>query len=148
MRYKNKMNYLKEKWIDSFQNKIPKQQYIAKVENGEERGLNIILEGEEFNALIDFGVAAGVQMLDEGVELNLSDDDESDDEFIRIRSKGFFNTIYQVRNSHFGSYIRKLMGDELFDLLNYQEYCVVTLNYVIYVISKYEPKITTVKKQN
>ena len=100
------------------------------------------------NKEIDFGVVAGVQMLDEGVELNLSDDDESDDEFIRIRSKGFFNTIYQVRNSHFGLYIRKLMGDELFDLLNYQEYCIITLNYVIYVISKYEPKITTVKKQN
>ena len=132
------MNYSKEKWIDLFQNKIPKQQYIAKVENGEERGLNIILKGEEFNALIDFGVVAGVQMLDEGVELNSSDGDESDDEFIRIRSKGFFNTIY---------YIRKLMGDELFDLLNYQEYCVVTLNYVIYVISKYEPKITTVKNK-
>lgn len=139
------MRYLQEKWIDAFQNEIPKQQYIARVENGEERGLNIILNGKEFNTLIDFGIVAGVEMLDEGVEINPQGNIESENEFNRIKRTGFNSTIYLVRNSNLGIYIRKSMGSELFKLLKYQEYCIVTLNYVIYVVSNHEPEITVEK---
>ena len=131
-----------EEWLDIYAGQIPIEKYFVQVNNGEENGLVINLTGKEHQVSICFGVIHAVQMLDEGIELNLSDTRELGASFFEIRVQKFSSTLYLLRNGWFSQYIQTLMGEELFDALGCREYCIITENYSIYVVSSYEPEIT------
>lgn len=142
------MMELQEEWIDTYANIIPFESYTVQLENGEENGLEIRLSGKKHQVRIDFGITAAIQMLDEGIELNLPDGFELSDSFLSIRRQGFPSTLYLVENSIFGQYIKCTMGEELYNLSGYHEYCMVTMNYSIYIVSRYEPEIIVEEKED
>ncbi len=104
------MKRIQEEWIDAYANIIPSEAYTVQLESGEENGLVICLDGKKHQVRIDFGVTTAIQMLDEGVELNLPDGFELSDSFLSIRRQGFSSTLYLVQNSIFGQYIKCIMG--------------------------------------
>lgn len=125
-----------EIWTDSFPGKIPKQNYSAQIINGEEMGLVIQLYGQDYDAVIDFGIIAGLQIFDEGTLLHCSNNDEV------LKQNDFPSTIYLVENGAFGRYTADCMGLELYHDMKCRQYNIVTNNYLISVISQWEPDIT------
>lgn len=129
-------------WLDKFQGIIPKQTYTAHLSNGEEKGLIVTLDSDLLTVTLNFGAVQAVQMLDEGVLLNGGDTEQ-----LRIlRAEGFPNTIYPIENGDFGRFIEAQMGSDLYHALNCRQYNIVTLNYVIFIVSPWEPEITITQK--
>lgn len=88
------------------------------LQNGEKEGLVITLMSSSYKVFIDFGVVLAVRMLDEGIVLN----ELFDDEQIRaFRDKEFDNTIYQIINGEFDSFIKK--QEEMGRLFTVQTLC-------------------------
>lgn len=127
-----------ETWSAVFAGIIPKENYTACVCGSEENGLIINLTGKKHRILIDFGVVNGFQMLDEGMLLCAPPAPN----FTELRKNGFSNILYLVENGSFGRYSKACLGDGLFQELGYREYIIVTLNYVISVVTRWEPDIT------
>lgn len=142
------MRELQEEWIDAYANIIPSEAYTVQLESGEENGLVICLYGKKHQVRIDFGITTAIQMLDEGVELDLPDGFELSDSFLSIRRQGFPSTLYLVQNSIFGRYIKCIMGMDLYNWSGYREYHMVTMNYSIYIVSRYEPEIVVEENED
>lgn len=113
------------------------------MQNGEKEGLVITLMSAMHKVYINFGAVSAVRMLDEGIVLN----DLFNDEQIRVfRNKGFDNTIYQITNGEFDNFVKKT-GGGLIDCLNFKHYVVISLNFVVEIITEWEPDIVIVKNE-
>ena len=125
-------------WLDTFKGIIPAENYSVSLVNGEEKGLTVTLTGSMHKVTIDFGIAASVQMLDEGVLLQGADTPQLQS----LREFSFPSTIYEIENGDLGCWLRAYMGDALYTAHNYRQYNIVTLNYVIRVVTRWAPEIS------
>lgn len=125
-------------WLDTFKNVIPVENYSVSLTSGEEAGLTITLIGSMHNVVIDFGITAAIQMLDEGVLLQ----GEDTPQLQNLRKDHFPSAIYEIKNGDFSRYIESCMGTDIYCAFQYRQYNIVTLNCVISVVTQWEPKIT------
>ena len=126
------------KWIDTFLGIIPRNDYTVQLSAGEETGLVVTLKSETTSVTVFFGAVQAFQMLDEGVLLQGNDTAH----FAAIRAENFPSTIYEIENGDFSRFIEGQMGHDLYSTLNFRQYTIVTLNYVISIITQWEPEIT------
>lgn len=126
-----------EKWQKVFENKIPKSQYEMLLQSGEEEGLLIRLISKKNNVLLKFGAVSAFRMLDEGIALNGLFNDEQLKQF---RDTEFDNVIYQVTGGNFDTLIQQI-GGGLYEYLNLKHYVIITKNYIVEVITEWEPEI-------
>ena len=126
-----------EVWQTAFENKIPPGHYTIELQNGEEKGLIIKLISIKSNVLLNFGVVSAFRVLDEGVALNGLFDDEQINKF---RNTGFVNVIYQVAEGNFDHFIQQI-GGGLYEYLNLKHYVVISENYIVEIITEWEPNI-------
>lgn len=131
-----------EHWEQICKSIIPVGKYKTLVKNGEDEGLFIILESKEHIVNIDFGAVSALRMLDEGIILEGIFDDI---EISKHKESNFSNAIYKIHGGEFASFIKKACN-ELYDFLNLNHYIIITINYVIEVISGDEPSIEVLKK--
>lgn len=132
-----------EKWLPVFDKKIPKGKYETSLTNGEREGLVITLASSKQKVVINFGAVSAVRMFDEGVVLN----DLFNDEQVKVfRNNGFENTIYQIIGGEFDGFFRKICG-ELYDCLNFKHYIIISLDYIVEVITEWEPNIIIEKNK-
>lgn len=130
-----------EKWVKVFDEQIPREKYEMSLNNGEKEGLVITLISSKHKVVIKFGVVSAVRMLDEGIVLNDLFNEEQIKDF---RNKWFDNTIYLISDGEFDSFIKKTCG-ELYDCLSFKHYVIVSLNYIVEVITEWEPDIVIEK---
>ncbi|BDF34227.1 hypothetical protein CE91St62_22920 [Lachnospiraceae bacterium] len=130
-----------ENWKVINKGYIPKGKYLAELKNGEEEGLIILLESNEYSVKMDFGLASAVRMFDEGILLQEGIFDE--EQIVKYKKDNFSNTIYKIVDGEFGNEVKKISG-EMYDVLNLEHYLIITLNYVIEVISQGEPEINVI----
>ncbi len=129
-------------WEEIYIGIIPIAKYQTIVKNGEGSGLFIKLESNEYIANIDFGIVSAFRMLDEGIVLEELFDES---EISKYKKNNFSNTIYKIENGEFGRFIKKI-SNELYDYLDLKHYIIVTMNFVIEIISEWEPSIEILKK--
>ncbi|MGC6768258.1 hypothetical protein [Enterococcus sp. LJL51] len=127
-----------EKWKEVFKNEIPNGNYQVSLNNGEQRGLHIELESFTHRIAIDFGVVSAIRMLDEGTLLNNTFYNES--ELSKYKVNNFSNVIYLIEDGQFGRFVKDKCKD-MYDILNLKHYLIITLNYCIEVITRWEPEI-------
>lgn len=126
-----------EKWKEVFVGKIPREPYQMQLINGEKQGLTIELIGSHASVMIKFGVAAAVRMLDEGIiQAKLYNDDE----IAKYKTDNFQNCIYEVQDGEFGKFINQI-SNGYGNLLNLRHYIVITQNYVVDIVTEWEPII-------
>lgn len=131
-----------EQWEEIYKNTIPAGKYQTLVKNGEETGLIIKLENNECIVNIIFGIVSAFRMLDEGILLaGIFDENE----ISKYKRTNFSNSIYKIQNGEFGNFIKQT-SNELYDYLDLKHYIIVTMNYVIEVISEWEPNIEVLEK--
>ena len=130
-----------EIWKEVFKNKIPKDQYEVLLESGEKTGLIIKLSSENYKILIDFGIVLGVRVLDEGIILN---DSSNFEQVQSLKKHGFDNIIYEVINGEFQGFIKQI-GGNLCDYLELKHYIIITINYVIEIVTQWKPDIEVMK---
>jgi hypothetical protein len=126
-----------ERWREIYKNTIPAGQYWTLIRNGEEAGLLIKLESSENTVNINFGVVSAFRMLNEGIVLDGIFDEN---EISKYKRNNFSNTIYEILDGEFGNFIKKA-SNELYDYLGLTHYVIITINYVIEVVSGWEPSI-------
>jgi len=131
-----------EKWEEVYKGSVPDEEYRVLVQNGEEFGLSIKLEGSKHTVDIFFGAGASVRMLEEGV---ISPDLFKGDDFINYKNDKFSNIIYKVDNGKFGN-LAKIASEDLYEFLEIKHYVVITMNYVIDIITEWEPEIEVKEK--
>lgn len=131
-----------EKWEEIYVNTIPVGKYETLIRNGEGLGLLIKLESDEYIININFGVISAFRMLDEGIILEEIFDKN---EISKYRKNNFSNTIYKIRGGEFSNFIKNT-SNVLYDYLDLKHYLIVTMNYVIEIISTWEPNIEILKK--
>jgi hypothetical protein len=132
-----------EKWIDRFSGLIPRcgHDYLVNVKSGDMNGLLLELEygkDEREKVKIDFFATKAMRIADEGMYLTGIFCDE---EIEKFKGKGFESVIYEIQGGEFGNLIKKTSGG-LYDYLNMKHFIIITLNYVIEVISVVDPEIT------
>ncbi|BCJ92679.1 hypothetical protein acsn021_02480 [Anaerocolumna cellulosilytica] len=133
-----------EHWTEIYKNVIPDGKYQTLVQNGEESGLSIRLESKEYTININFGVVAAFRMLDEGILLN---EVFYNNEIIKFKNNKFANVIYKIENGEFGNFIKNACN-ELYSYLELEHYTIVTMNYIIEIISSGEPDIKVKKTKH
>ena len=126
-----------ESWQKVFEGKIPKEKYEMLLQNGETKGLVINLKSPKHNVTINFGIVSAIRILDEGIALNNLFDTEQIEKFRRHR---FDNTIYQILDGEFDEFVQKI-GGELCSYLNFKHYVIVSLNFIVEIITEWEPNI-------
>lgn len=130
-----------EKWQEVLKNKIPQAQYKVLLQNGEEEGLIIKLISSRCNVMIKFGVVSSFRVLDEGMVLNGLFNDEQIEYF---RNIGFSNVIYQITDGEFDGFLRQISGN-LYECLEMKHYVIISMNYVVEVITEWEPEIQVIE---
>ena len=131
-----------EIWKKVFEGKIPKEKYEMLLQNGEKEGLIITLSSTKHNVFINFGVVSVIRMLDEGIVLSDLFDDKQIEEF---RRREFDNTIYQIMDGEVDRFVQKI-GGELCDCLNFKHYVIISLNFIVEIITEWEPNINIENK--
>lgn len=131
-----------ERWEEIFKGIIPVGHYQSKIENGEENGLIIKLESNEYICNIDYEIVPAFRMLDEGL---IMDELFNDDEVLKYKKANFSNTIYKIENGEFKEFIQKI-NKNINEYLELTHYLIITMNYVIEVISQWDPDIEVYKK--
>lgn len=131
-----------EQWEEVNQTIIPFGEYQTKVKNGEKSGLFIQLESKEYIINIKFGAVTAFRMLDEGIVMEGLFEEK---EVLKYRETNFSNTIYKVREGEFGRTIKNV-SNGLYDALGLEHYIIITMNYLIEVITKWEPNIEVLRK--
>lgn len=126
-----------EKWNEIYEGIIPIGEYLVEITNGEEKGLIIKLESIVNLVKIDFGEVQAIRVFDEGILLQGI---FKESEVGKFKENNFPNTIYRIVNGEFENSVRKISG-EIYDILNLKHYVIITLNYVIEIISQWEPEI-------
>jgi hypothetical protein len=131
-----------EEWKIVYKNIIPKDDYQVWIQNSEEFGLIVKLGSEKYDINIFFGGGASIRMLEESmIPPNLFSLKE-----INIHKQGNFpNTIYEITKGSFGTLVREALVD-LYDILDIKHYILITMNYVIEIITEYEPEIEVREK--
>ena len=132
-----------EEWTALYEDLIPySENYIMKLEAGEENGLCLYLEDDFVSVTLDFGVVYSVSVLDEGLLLN--------DSFWNLDDNGIIKTgkgvLYSVENGKYADSVKQSLGEELFEHYGLRQYNVITMNYVVYVLAKEEPELCLQKK--
>ena len=130
-----------EIWKEVFKNKIPKDQYEVLLESGEKTGLIIKLSSENYKILIDFGIVLGFRVLDEGIILN---DSSNFEQVQSLKKHGFDNIIYEIINGEFLRFIKQI-GGNLCDYVELKHYIIITINYVIEIVTQWKPDIEVMK---
>ena len=130
-----------EHWEEIYKNTIPVGKYETFVKSGGESGLFIKLESNEYIANINFGAVSAFRMLDEGIMLEGIFDEK---EISKYKKNDFSNTIYEIQNGEFGNFVKKI-SNGLYDYLGLRHYILITINYVIEIVSKWEPSIEILK---
>ncbi|MBC1340064.1 hypothetical protein HB802_02065 [Listeria welshimeri] len=135
-----------EIWKDTFIKQIPKDEYTINLNNGEEEGLKIVLNGENdcHKVLLDFGAVSSYRLLDEGIVLN--ENLFNQDEVEKYKKDNFQSTIYRIENGEFSKFINDISND-MFDVYGMKHFIIITLNYVIEVVSSFEPTIKILNKE-
>ncbi|MBC1627397.1 hypothetical protein HB952_05985 [Listeria welshimeri] len=135
-----------EIWKDTFIKQIPKDEYTIDLNNGEEEGLKIVLNGENdcHKVLLDFGAVSSYRLLDEGIVLN--ENLFNQDEVEKYKKNNFQSTIYRIENGEFSKFINEISND-MFDVSGMKHFIIITLNYVIEVVSSFEPTIKILNKE-
>lgn len=124
-----------EKWKEVFKNIIPKGNYQIQLRAGEENGLTIELFDLFYRIRIDFGSVQGIRILDEGmVQTELY----SNDEIRKFKQNNFANIIYEICDGEFERQIHTIAGSYC-DTIKLNHYIIITMNYNIDVITKWEP---------
>lgn len=126
-----------ETWHEAFPGTIPQDTYTLHLQHGERQGLTILLEGSAHDVTLIFGNVQAVNILNEGVQLN-------GPEIInhkQLRESNFAATLYLVENGCYGAYIKSLMSADLYEALNLRQYVLVSLNYVVEIVTGFEPTI-------
>lgn len=131
-----------EQWEEIFKGVIAKGKYNVLLENGEEGGLSVRLKNKNNLVDINFGVVSAFRMLDEGIVLNGLFDES---QIQKYKENGFANTIYKIENGEFNKFAKSISGD-LCQYLDLKHFVIVTLNYIIEVITQWEPKISVMKQ--
>ncbi|GGC84989.1 hypothetical protein [Enterococcus wangshanyuanii] len=132
-----------EKWIDRFSGLIPHcgHDYLVSIKSGDIDGLVLELEygkDEKEKVVIDFFATKAMRVADEGMYLR---EIFCDEEIEKFKGQGFKSVIYEIQDGDFGNFIKKTSGG-LYEHLNMKHYIIITLNYVIDVISVVDPEIT------
>ena len=135
---------LNELWHDSFHGLIPKEKYAMHLTQGEETGLVIRLEGRQHNVNLNFGIAHGVNILDEGVLLRDPPGVTYPSE-AELRRTGYPSTLYYVENGAYSAYIQACMSTELYEALRLRQYNLVTASYVVEIICSREPDVSVTR---
>jgi len=130
-----------ENWIEVHKDVIPPGKYTTVVKCGEEDGVMISLESREYSIKIEFGALSALRILDEGMVLQ---DLYCKSEFEKYDADKFANTIYKVEGGDFEKFIKKITGETVYDYIEYKHYIIITLNYYIEVVSRWEPGIEVV----
>ena len=130
-----------EKWVEIYKGVIPPGRYTTEARCGEKEGVVIFLESKENSVKLDFGALSAIRILDEGVVLQ---EIFNKSEFERYDENEFSNTIYKLDEGDFGKFIKKLSGETVYDFLEYGHYLIITLNYYIEVVSRWEPDIEVI----
>lgn len=131
-----------EKWNEIFEGSIPQGEYQMRLSNGDENGLIVELENNNYQIIIDFGVIKGVRMLDEGIVQNEA---YSETELEKYKKDNFKNIIYKVEGGNFINEIKKI-ADEYFEILDIKHYVIITQNFNIDIITEWEPDLKVIKK--
>ena len=134
------MKFMNEEWIDQYAGEIPFYRYAAQFEISDEKGLLVRLKSDTCHVLLDFGFVYGINILDEGVQLNDFPNCNLNDDIIP-HSK-FSSILYLVRNGRYWHYIKHCMGEDLFNFLHLQQFNIVTQNYNVMIICHDEPVIS------
>lgn len=131
-----------EYWEEINKGVIPIGKYQTMVKNGEETGLLIQLESNEFIVNINFGVVSAFRMLDEGIVMEgLFEENE----ILKYKKTNFSNAIYKIRGGDFENQIKSISND-LYDTFGLKHYIIITMNYLLEIISEWEPNIKVLKK--
>lgn len=126
-----------EKWVEVFAGQIPKDKYEMLLQNSEKEGLKITLTSSAHKVILAFGAVSAVRILDEGIAL----DDLFDEERIKaLRDREFDDIIYQMTDGEFDDFVKKAAG-ELYDCFRFKHYVIVSLNYIVEVITQWAPDI-------
>lgn len=128
-----------EQWNEIFKGTIPKGAYECKLINGENCGLVILLNNKSYAVTIDFGVTICLRMFDEGALLM-----EWPPFYEAKRTNGFSNIIYEICDGSLLETVKSLSSN-LYEDGELHHYVVVTENYVIEIISKWEPDISVLE---
>lgn len=126
-----------ETWHEAFPGTIPQDTYTIHLQHSERQGLTILLEGNAHDVTLTFGNVQAVNILDEGTQLNgpgITDHEQ-------LRRSNFAATLYLVDNGNYGAHIKSLMSADLYEALNLRQYTLVTLNYVVEIVTGFEPTI-------
>ena len=91
---------------------------------------------------MDFGAVSAYRMIDEGMILQ---GEFAASEVKTFKKNNFANKIYRIENGEFGDSVKRMYGD-LYDILGYEHYVIVTLNYVIEIASQWKPIIEVISK--
>lgn len=134
------MVFFSEEWVDQYRGEIPYSKYDAQFEISDENGLRIHLISDSYQILLDFGFVYGINILDEGVQLNYLPNCNMNADI--MPHTGLLSTLYMVRNGRYLQYIKYCLGQELFDSLNLQQFNVVTQNYNVMIVCQEKPNIT------
>ncbi len=127
-----------EKWKKVFPDLIPQDNYEVLLKNGEEHGLVIKLLSKDYMVELNFGMVSAIRMIDEGIILNDYFDKKISNEHEKEK---FSNIIYEIFNGEFDDFIKKTGGD-LYDYCKLRHFVIISLNFVIEIITAYEPAIT------
>lgn len=131
-----------ETWHEAFPGTIPQDTYTIHLQYGERQGLTILLEGNTHNVTMTFGNVQAANILDEGIQLGGPGITNHD----QLRSSNFAATLYLVENGYYAAHIKSQMSPALYETFNLRQYVLVTLNYVVEIISGFEPTIQTRSK--
>lgn len=130
-----------EQWEEII-NPIPVGNYQTIVKNGEESGLVIQLESAENIVDINFGAVSAFRMLDEGIVLG---EVFIESEILKYKADNFSNIIYKITGGEFAKFIKNV-SNNLYDYLDLKHYIIVTMNYLIEIVSEWEPSIDILRK--
>lgn len=132
-----------EEWKIVYKEIIPKDDYQVWVQNSDEFGLTVKLGSKKYDINIFFGGGASIRMLEESmIPPSLFSSKE-----INIHTQNnFSNTIYEITDGDLDTLTREALID-LYDILDIKHYVLITMNYVIEIITEHEPKIE-VKEKN
>lgn len=128
-----------KKLEEIYKGQIPNDDYQVLLSNGEEFGAVINLKSKEYTVNIEFGNVSAIRMLDEGIILKDIFQFDSN-----IDHNNFSNIIYKIHDNDFEKYVKEI-SNELFEELNLTNYLIVTMNYVIEVITSWEPSMEILK---
>ena len=120
---------------------IPEDHYYVTLNNSDFTGLTVGLLGDKHRVILSFGSVEAATMIEEGNLLFevLEIEDESR-ALLPLYNGHHCYTLYQLENGYLWQTIQQTAGEFLL-YKNVKEYCILSENYVIYVLSRFAPDI-------